>query len=240
MKHVEAPPLTQRDLNAMLLYFIEKLGKSRGTVEVDDILDPMAAVACEANNIQHHHEVGSQYLRERVYRTVRDGIMPTNNNRRPCEMFLGESSTAPTQRRSEEQNIPIFIRCTDYRPFAQHHSREWDRKFKRSEKTYPTLIARLESLRSSIDGLFYCKVIGPMPYAFEEDLDAESSVDDMRESQGFQESLDFPSWNAQIVIPKRDVRITASVADNINQLLAKFHDAVTIHSTEEAIHERLS
>jgi len=232
MRHIEAPPFTQRDMNGMLLSLFEKLGTIREDMPLTSgsVLSILAATACEAITIGNHQEVGAQYLRERIYTTVRDGLQDettANAEQRPCELFVGEKGPEPQgegydaehrRRKWAYEKPPIFIRCTNYRPFSTQHSQDWDRKYRRSEKTYPMLLTRIEDLDHSKSGLFWCKVIGPKPYAYEESYEEQQDHATHSERWDYQASLDFHFSNAYIIIPRRDVDISPAIAADLEHL----------------------
>lgn len=220
MKYVEAPALTQRDMNSMLLYLFESLGKSdrKDTIQTGDLLDPLAEVACEARDIGNHHEVGFTYLQERIYRTIRDGMATEEGGERPCSMYVG-SPMQPRDNddwRTGDALIPLMVRCTNYRPFSKQHSSDYDARYRRSDNVYPLLIARVASISSSIDGLLYCKVVGPPPYAQERETNS-SARRALASTREYQETLDFPEWKNTIVIPMRDVEMTPEAREKFER-----------------------
>lgn len=230
--YFEAPGFTQLDMFRMQLVQYGALGNtwipaSGAAVSIHAMLDPIAAVACEAKNIGHHAEVGRNYFKERVYRTVRDGLVSDQQEAaevRPCLMFPGEPDPAPPRytngrhtessyKRLERENYindcPIFLRCTNYRPFCKIQDR-WDAPFQRTPDVYPLIICRLDDLKSSLQGLLYCQVIGPDGVAHD---DREEEFEDLDARNAFQRTLPFP-FAPHIIIPMRDVQVSYELAGN--------------------------
>ena len=234
MRYIEAPGFTQFDMMRLQLIQYGALGntwisgpRDGRAPSIDMLLDPIAAAACEAKNIGHHAEVGRSYFKERVYRTVRDGFVTDEQEAvevRPCFMFAGDPDPAPpcytngrhtesTSKRLERENYvndcPVFLRCSNYRPFAKIKDR-WDAPFERAPQVFPLIIARLDDLKSSQQGLLYCQVIGPEGVAHD---DRDEEFDDLTARNTFQRSLPFP-FAPHIIIPMRDVRVSNELAGN--------------------------